>query len=403
MIKKTGQPRNPPDPILNLQEHYYHYLNEVHPKKKKKNYEVEFDFIEEKSAIQGKDWNTYYASALTKENDLKNRYPDVLALQSTRVIIDDDEPGCTDYINANFIMSCNGDRMGYIGTQGPCDNSVRDFWRMIWRHNVYVLVMLTKEYENGVQKSSRYWPMEEVPNNKVSYANFEITFLSKERDPEVGDNLLIRKLQVKNLRSNQERTLIHFQYTGWPDHGLPSPSHSHHFLHLMGLVDNAIQEHGGPICLHCSAGIGRTGTFCTIHINIHIIRQYFREHARPPPLSIVSTILRLRKQRAGMVQTKEQFLFCYQIITEEYVRLWEECKARKSVGPQDHTNSSSALQNHTNSGSQNHTNTSGPQNHTSPAGTQNHTSAGQNSININDDPMTIDGPITHPEIINLSV
>jgi len=168
----------------------------------------------------------------------------------------------------------------------------------------------------------------------------------------------------------------------------------------MGLVDNAIQEHGGPICLHCSAGIGRTGTFCTIHINIHIIRQYFREHARPPPLSIVSTILRLRKQRAGMVQTKEQFQFCYQIITEEYVRLWEECKARKSA--QDQTNSA-ASQNYTNaSGPQSQTNASGPQNHTSPAGTQNHTSAGQNSININNDP--VDGRITqNSEIINLSV
>jgi len=209
------------------------------------------------------------------------------------------------------------------------DNTVGDFWRMVWIHNVSVVVMLTKEFENGVQKSSRYWPVSDSPNTKITFFHYEITILTKERDPEVGDDLIIRTFELKNLKVNEERTIIHYQYTGWPDHGLPPPAHSHHFLHLMKLVDNAIAEKGGPICIHCSAGIGRTGTFCTIHINVHIIRQYFEKHLRPPPLSIVSTVLRLRKQRHGMVQTKEQFLFCYQIITEEYVRLWKEYKAIK--------------------------------------------------------------------------
>jgi len=266
---------------------------------------------------------------LTKENDPKNRYPDVLALESTRVNIDDGESGCPDYINANFIMSCNGDKEGYICTQGPMDNTIRDFWRMVWKHNVFVVVMLTKEYENGISKSSRYWPSDDSVNRKVIHDNFEITIVSKEKD--LDDDLIIRAFLLKNLKTSQERNIIHYQYVGWPDHGLPPPAQSHHFLHIMSLVDNSFQQHGGPICIHCSAGIGRTGTFCTIHINIHIIRQYFHEYSRPPPLSIVSTVLRLRKQRAGMVQTKEQFLFCYQIITEEYVRLWQESKAKKSA------------------------------------------------------------------------
>jgi protein tyrosine phosphatase len=228
-------------------------------------------------------------------------------------------------------MSCTGDEKGYISTQGPVENTVGDFWRMVWIHNVSVVVMLTKEIENGQQKSSRYWPMADTPSAKITYFHYEITIKEKETDLVIGEDLIIRKFELKNLKVNQERTIIHYQYTGWPDHGLPPPAHSHHFLHLMNLVDNTIIERGGPICIHCSAGIGRTGTFCTIHINVHIIRQYFEKHLRPPPLSIVSTVLRLRKQRHGMVQTKDQFLFCYQIITEEYVRLWKEYKAKKQT------------------------------------------------------------------------
>jgi len=277
-----------------------------------------------------KDWAKVYTSALTKENDPKNRYPDVLALETTRVVLDADDPGCTDYINANFIMSFDGNAAGYISTQGPIDITCRDLWRMVWKHNVYVLVMLTKEYENGVQKSSHYWPNDAL-NNKITFGNFQITILSLERDPVVGEDIIIRKFQIKNTKEDQERTIVHFQYTGWPDHGLPPPSNWHHFLHLMGLVDNAIKESGGPICIHCSAGIGRTGTFCTIHINIHIMRNYFEKYGKAPQLSIVATILRLRKQRAGMVQTKEQFLFCYQIITQEYTRLSQEYKDKKTA------------------------------------------------------------------------
>jgi len=296
---------------------------------KKKNYEVEYDFIEEKSSISGKDWDKSNSSAVKTENDLKNRYPDVLALEESRVKLITDDEDKQDYINANFIRNYLGDKIGYISTQGPLNSTIQDFWRMIWQEKVTVLVMLTKEFENGVNKSARYWPS----NRSIMFGNFQITVLSTEKDPITGDDLLIRKLIVKNSKEldEPEREVIHFQYTGWPDHGLPPQSRSHHFLHLLSLVDNAIAEKGGLICIHCSAGIGRSGTFCTIHMNVHILRDHLEKCKILPPISVVATVLDLRKQRHGMVQTKEQFLFCYQIIVEEYNRLKEiEKKLRNS-------------------------------------------------------------------------
>jgi len=322
-------PQNlPTDPIYDLQSHWSH-LQEPHLLKKKKNYEVEYDFIEEKSSISGKDWDKSNSSAVKTENDLKNRYPDVLALEESRVKLITDDEDKQDYINANFIRNYLGDKIGYISTQGPLNSTIQDFWRMIWQEKVTVLVMLTKEFENGVNKSARYWPS----NRSIMFGNFQITVLSTEKDPITGDDLLIRKLIVKNSKEldEPEREVIHFQYTGWPDHGLPPQSRSHHFLHLLSLVDNAIAEKGGLICIHCSAGIGRSGTFCTIHMNVHILRDYLEKYKILPPISVVNTVLDLRKQRHGMVQTKEQFLFCYQIIVEEYNRLKEiEKKFRNS-------------------------------------------------------------------------
>jgi protein tyrosine phosphatase len=309
------------------------------PRKKKKNYEVEYDYIEEKSAISGKDWDKSNCSAIKTENDLKNRYPDVLALEESRVKLITDDEDKQDYINANFIRNYLGDKIGYISTQGPLNSTIQDFWRMIWQEKVTVLVMLTKEFENGVNKSARYWPS----NRSIMFGNFQITVLSTEKDPITGDDLLIRKLIVKNSKEldEPEREVIHFQYTGWPDHGLPPQSRSHHFLHLLSLVDNAIAEKGGLICIHCSAGIGRSGTFCTIHMNVHILRDYLEKYKILPPISVVNTVLDLRKQRHGMVQTKEQFLFCYQIIVEEYNRLKEIEKKLRNSNEDSHSHSNS--------------------------------------------------------------
>jgi len=277
------------------------------------------------------------------ENDLKNRYPDVLALEESRVKLTTDDEEKSDYINANFIRNYRDDKIGYITTQGPLNSTIQDFWRMVWQEKVTVLVMLTKEYENGVNKSARYWP----GNKSVTFGNYQITILSTEKD--TVDDLIIRKFIIKHLREigEPEREVIHFQYTGWPDHGLPPQSRSHHFLHLLDLVDSAIAEKGGLICIHCSAGIGRSGTFCTIHMNVHILREQLEKDKILPPISVVNTVLELRKQRHGMVQTKEQFLYCYQIIIEEYNKLKEREKIlRNSISIENSPQQPTVQNNH---------------------------------------------------------
>jgi len=237
--------------------------------------------------------------------------------------------GCagSDFINANFVMGSNGDAKAYIVTQAPLANTVVDFWRMIWEHCVNLFVMLTKEHEKGQEKSAKYWPEQTDPDQTVKHGNFEVKLADSRVELE---DLIIRTLKIKNLeeQDSPERTMIHFQYIGWPDHGVP-PS-TNHFTQLAEQVDETAAAVGGPIGIHCSAGIGRTGTFCCVHINIHILREHFKTYFSPPPLNIVNTILHLRKQRPGMVQTKEQFLFCYNAILEEYVRLWQEARKKEA-------------------------------------------------------------------------
>uniref|UniRef100_A0A6B2L976 Protein-tyrosine-phosphatase n=1 Tax=Arcella intermedia TaxID=1963864 RepID=A0A6B2L976_9EUKA len=293
-------------------------------------FDVEFNFIEERSKQIQK--ATPCTEAEQPYNVDKNRWPDVLPPDSTRVRLNP-IPGVigSDYINASFIMSSNGDKQGYVCSQGPMENTIDDFWRLVWDHKIRVFSMLTKEVEKNQVKSARYWPSEK--DKPTVYGKIEVTLISENQ---IEDEFIIREFTVIHQENlDDKRSMIHFQYTGWPDHGIPS--NTKHFIDLMDRVDTAIKERGGPIGLHCSAGIGRTGTFCAVHININILREHFKKHNDPPPLNLVNTILLLRKQRPGMVQTKEQFFFCYKSILDVYIKLTQEGKARKQLLLQQQT------------------------------------------------------------------
>jgi protein tyrosine phosphatase len=324
--------KSPFPDVTDLRKHWDYLRSDNSEKKYKKNYEVEYEYIEDATQSLTKDWSNCFSSALKRENNNKNRYPDVLPLETTRVKLDGGD--CSDYINANFISDVEGNRK-YITTQGPTEPTIIDFWRMIWIHKVNVIVMLTKEVENGVNKSYRYWSRSDSPNSTQTFGQFEITLKSKESDDVARDDIITRIFLLKNSREKESepREIYHFQYTGWPDHG--SPGHSQDFLRLMNLVDNAVvknelDKNGGLICIHCSAGIGRTGTFCTIHLTIHAMRKHFKAHGKAPPISVVNTVFHLRYQRHGMVQTKDQYLFCYQIIKDEFIRLENEQNQKNS-------------------------------------------------------------------------
>jgi protein tyrosine phosphatase len=256
-----------------------------------------------------------FSEALKHVNRPKNRYSNVLPLDRTRVLLKPAEhcPG-SDYINANFVDGIH--QHAYIATQGPLKETSDDFWRMMWEQQSNVIVMLTNIIESAKTKCYKYWP----GKRKVkAFSSFTVTLLQKERE----QGLVSRLLQIRPngpggepLPDAPARNIYHFQYKEWPDHGLPSSAAT--FRHLFHLVD-ALHDGRGSILVHCSAGIGRTGTFCAVHTITLQLDQHMRERPQEIPyVNVFETILKLRANRVGMVQTKDQFEFCYKAVLEEY-------------------------------------------------------------------------------------
>jgi len=251
-----------------------------------------------------------FATAQLQINSQKNRYQNVLAPEQTRVKLSEREG--SDYVNANYIDGqIPGSEKAYIASQGPVQAILVDFWRMTWETKTSVILMLTKEVENARLKCDAYWPEVDTP---LILENFKISL----QDIDEKDELTIRTLVLENTsetETEKEKRIIHqFQYTAWPDHGVPVSTTA--FLELAEKADIA-NETKGPILVHCSAGIGRTGTFCTIHSTLKKVELELKEHPdEVPKINIAEEVLALRKQRPNMVQTVEQYEFCYLAIND---------------------------------------------------------------------------------------
>lgn len=281
-------------------------------------YGEEFAVLEQRS-----DTNYFgdFQEAFRGVNRPKNRYNNVLPLDRTRVIMSsiEGESG-SDYINANYVDGIR--EMQYIAAQGPLKETIYSFWRMVYEEKSNVIVMLTRVIENKKQKCSNYWPSK--GNDKVFN---DIRVCLKKKKKEHG--LLIRYITLIKGESDV-RNIIHFQYKEWPDHGLPNNAQT--FRHLLHLVD-ATHDYIGPIVVHCSAGIGRTGTFCTVHTIIQRLENHLKKYKdiekNPFEFNIFNTVLKLRGDRVGIVQTKEQYEFCYRAVFEEYERQIKRVSAAK--------------------------------------------------------------------------
>uniref|UniRef100_A0A8C8CEG9 protein-tyrosine-phosphatase n=1 Tax=Oncorhynchus tshawytscha TaxID=74940 RepID=A0A8C8CEG9_ONCTS len=262
------------------------------------------------------------------ENKSKNRYKNILPFDTTRVEIreaDTDVPG-SDYINANYIRvikSLNEEGKVFIATQGCLQNTVVDFWKMVYQENTHVIVMTTKEMERGRNKCVRYWPDLNATKEfgKVSVKNVEEC---------PAQDYILRELEVTRLdRRELVRYIWHYQYLSWPDHGVPNePGGVLSFLEQVNRTQSAIPD-TGPIVVHCSAGIGRTGTIIVIDILIDIINR----QGLDCDIDIPKTIQRVRQQRSGMVQTEAQYKFIYMAV-QQYIdtaqkRLEEDFKHPK--------------------------------------------------------------------------
>uniref|UniRef100_A0A8C9YVP8 protein-tyrosine-phosphatase n=1 Tax=Sander lucioperca TaxID=283035 RepID=A0A8C9YVP8_SANLU len=236
------------------------------------------------------------------ENKSKNRYKNILPFNDTRVILQDSDPDTvgSDYINANYVRNTlreSEDQKVYIATQGCLATTVNDFWQMVWQENTRVIVMTTREVEKGRNKCVPYWP--DLQSSK-EMGPYVVTFNSE------------REAADYKIRPKLSRTIWHYQYMSWPDHGVPQEPGA--VLSFLSQVNNKQAEcpDAGPMIIHCSAGIGRTGTIVVIDMIIETIDTLGLDC----DLDIPKYIQMVREQRSGMVQTEAQYKFIYLSVSE---------------------------------------------------------------------------------------
>ncbi|KAF4096641.1 tyrosine-protein phosphatase non-receptor type 22 [Onychostoma macrolepis] len=273
---------------------------------------------------------TYPTSAADKQDNVKkNRYKDIVPFDHSRVKLSlITSKHDTDYINASFIKGVLDSR-AYIATQGPLPNTVLDFWRMLWEYNVQVIVMACREFEMGRKKCERYWP--ESKDDVFVCEPFTIYYESDENKGEY----LTRTLKV--TFKQESRTLKQLHYVNWPDHGVPDSIPA--ILEL--LQDMRIyQDHDEiPICIHCSAGCGRTGALCAIDYTWNLLKRQII----PDDFSIFELVKNMRTQRPSVVQTKEQYELVYRTINllfERYLAAMDESNREVPASPSPVTLSS---------------------------------------------------------------
>ncbi|KAL8180055.1 UNVERIFIED_CONTAM: protein tyrosine phosphatase, non-receptor type 11 [Gekko kuhli] len=352
---------------------------------------VKQGFWEEFETLQQQECKLLYSrkEGQRQENKNKNRYKNILPFDHTRVVLHDGDPNepVSDYINANIIMTslqcrsvlsrgrapleqpadgacsdlqpefetkCNNakPKKSYIATQGCLQNTVNDFWRMVFQENSRVIVMTTKEVERGkivfvlikhkaagetsqpvlsapcgklpaLSKCVKYWPDEHA------LKEYGVMRVRNVKESAAHDYTL-RELKLSKVgQGNTERTVWQYHFRTWPDHGVPSdPGGVLDFLEEVHHKQESIAE-SGPVVVHCSAGIGRTGTFIVIDILIDIIR----EKGVDCDIDVPKTIQMVRSQRSGMVQTEAQYRFIYMAV-QHYIetlqrRIEEEQKSKR--------------------------------------------------------------------------
>uniref|UniRef100_A0A8C5W910 Tyrosine-protein phosphatase non-receptor type n=1 Tax=Leptobrachium leishanense TaxID=445787 RepID=A0A8C5W910_9ANUR len=272
-------------------------------------------FWEEFDALQKQESKMPYErkEGQRPENKSKNRYKNILPFDHTRVILkcgDKNIPG-SDYINANYVTNqLWGDgkpTKQFIACQGCLATTIEDFWEMVWQENSHVIVMTTKEIEKGRMKCVPYWP--EMTDNGKQFGRYWVEMLQEHE----AQGYKVRNLRLSlTEQPDTFRKIQHYQYLTWPDHGVPSDPGG--VLSFLGEV-NRMQENtpkAGPIIVHCSAGIGRTGTIIAIDLLVDMINM----KGVDTDIDVQKTIKMVRSQRSGMVQTDAQYKFIYLAIAQ---------------------------------------------------------------------------------------
>ncbi|XP_009079776.1 PREDICTED: receptor-type tyrosine-protein phosphatase V-like, partial [Acanthisitta chloris] len=280
-----------PVPLQNFKQYY-----EIKTASANHAFFQEFEELKEVGKEQSK------VEAELPANVSKNRYPHVLPYDHSRVKLSQlGEDPYSDYINANFMPGYTS-QQEFIATQGPLKKTIEDFWRLVWEQNICNIIMLTVCMENGRVLCDHYWPSESAP---VSYGQVQVHLLTQSSSEEwtIREFKLWHGLQA-------ERYVSHLHYTAWPDHGVPESTTS--IMTFRELVREHIQstKDAGPTLVHCSAGVGRTGTFIALD---RLLQQMKQEKV----VDIFGVVYALRMNRYLMIQTLSQYIFLHSCILDK--------------------------------------------------------------------------------------
>ncbi|XP_068113435.1 receptor-type tyrosine-protein phosphatase epsilon isoform X1 [Hyperolius riggenbachi] len=309
-----------PNGILEEQEQQRVLLISNSPTVTKTYYPIPVDKLEEevriRSADDGKLFREEYNSlqmgnsqgsfevANRDENKEKNRYPNILPYDHSRVVLTPMEGcACSDYINASYIDGYK-DKNKFIAAQGPKQDTLNDFWRMIWEQKCATIVMLTNVKERKEDKCYQYWP----DQGCWIYGNIRVSV----EDAIVLVDYTIRKFCIQPVHDGCKapRLVTQLHFTSWPDFGVPFTPIG--MLKFLKKVKSLNPAHAGPIVVHCSAGVGRTGTFIVIDAIIDMMNEEKK-------VDVFNFVLKIRGQRPQMVQTDMQYSFIYQALLEYYL------------------------------------------------------------------------------------
>lgn len=236
-------------------------------------------------------------------NKDKNRFKRIFPYDHSRVMLtpEGNDP-FSDYINASFVRD-QDDRNAYIASQGPMQTTVADFWRMVWKEHVTQIVMLTNLTEKTKKKCQQYWPEK---GRREEHGALTVTGV----DVQLRADFYTRTFHLK-AASGSVRTVTQYHMVTWPDHGVPSALA---LVNLWRYVKARADANAGPLLVHCSAGVGRTGTYIALDILMDMLLQ--QTHHRP--INVFSVVTGLRDDRVVMIQTVEQYIFLHEALLEAY-------------------------------------------------------------------------------------
>ncbi|XP_008585670.1 PREDICTED: receptor-type tyrosine-protein phosphatase-like N isoform X1 [Galeopterus variegatus] len=243
------------------------------------------------------------ATAQGEGNIKKNRHPDFLPYDHARIKLKvESSPSRSDYINASPIIEHDPRMPAYIATQGPLSHTIADFWQMVWESGCTVIVMLTPLVEDGIKQCDRYWPDE----GSSLYHIYEVNLVSEHIWCE---DFLVRSFYLKNVQTQETRTLTQFHFLSWPAEGTPASTRP--LLDFRRKVNKCYRGRSCPVIVHCSDGAGRTGTYILIDMVLNRMAKGVKE------IDIAATLEHVRDQRPGLVRSKDQFEFALTAVAEE--------------------------------------------------------------------------------------